>query len=154
MKLKTALVGLLLLTLLWIVLPSLFIKFNSILNLPAVNFLKIKYLGLLLVAAAICMDIYLFYLFKFYGKGTPVPVEPTQKVIKAGIYNRTRNPMYLGHLVVYLGLFLYFGHFALLLLFLIKDEDSKSIYKYLTFNSEPCRFHFRHSQQISYRTHD
>lgn len=42
-------------------------------------------MGLLLILLALCMDIYLFVLFKIFGKGTPVPIEPTKKLIAVGL---------------------------------------------------------------------
>lgn len=116
MRIKTAVVGLLFIFLIWILLPWIFIKLNGILGLPVNDFGQFKITGMLLILAAVCMDLYLFYLFRFYGKGTPVPVEPSKKVIYTGLYKNSRNPMYLGHLTIYLGLFLYFGHLTLIVL--------------------------------------
>ncbi len=119
MKIRTVIVGLILLFLIWVLLPLSFIKLNNALGLPVYDFRPLKLIGLLLIGIAVSTDIYLFYLFKVYGKGTPVPVEPSKKVIETGLYKYTRNPMYLGHLTIYLGLFLYFGYLTLLILFLL-----------------------------------
>ena len=97
----------------------LFMRLNEYLGWPIFDFDGLRMVGLLLIAGAAVTDTYLFGLFRVFGKGTPVPIEPSKKLIAVGPYTRTRNPMYLGHLAVYLGVFLYFGHLALLLLVLL-----------------------------------
>lgn len=52
--------------------------------------------GLILIGAAIG-------LFRRTGEN-PVPSTPTQTIIDTGIYARTRNPMYLGMAIAYVGL--------------------------------------------------
>ncbi len=100
MKVSTVLAGLVILLLLWVLPPFLFLKLNQALNLPVIGFSWLKFAGLLIIIAALCMDVYLFMLFKVYGKGTPVPIEPTRELIARGIYRKTRNPMYLGHMTI------------------------------------------------------
>ena len=108
-----------LLLLLWVVPPMLFMRLNKYFDWPMVNFYGLRFVGIGLILGTAVMDIYLFGLFKVFGKGTPVPIEPSKKLVAVGPYVRTRNPMYLGHLAIYLGVFLYFGHLALLLLLLL-----------------------------------
>ncbi|OGV91646.1 hypothetical protein A2783_00310 [Microgenomates group bacterium RIFCSPHIGHO2_01_FULL_45_11] len=120
MKVKTALVGLWLMFLVWVFLPYTFIRLNQFFGLPVFILpLLVKITGLLLIGLALFVDVYLLVLFKIFGKGTPVPVEPAKRLIAVGLYTKTRNPMYLGHLAIYLGLFLYLGHWALFWLFLV-----------------------------------
>lgn len=47
-----------------------------------------------------------------------MPTEPPQKFVLASLYQRTRNPMYLCHLIIFLGEFLVFGS-VLLLVYLV-----------------------------------
>ena len=119
MKIKTAIIGLIFLFLIWIAPAFIFIRLNEVLRLPRFEFLPLKIIGLILFISVLCMDVYLFLLFKIYGKGTPVPLEPSKKLVMEGPYKRTINPMYLGHLAVYLSFFMYFGHISLLFLFVI-----------------------------------
>ena len=51
------------------------------------------------------------------GKGTPVPLAPTQKLITIGPYKYCRNPMVLGTIIYYLGVALF--KFSLSALFLV-----------------------------------
>ncbi len=54
------------------------------------------------------------------GKGTPVPVAPTQHLIVGGSYKYCRNPMLLGIMVYYLGIGAWFGSITVgLVMFLI-----------------------------------
>ena len=66
----------------------------------------LQLLGGLLINAALAVIAYLFFLFRVHGEGTPVPTQPTKKVISVGLYRYTRNPMYWCHLVIILGEFL------------------------------------------------
>ena len=53
-------------------------------------------MGVVLVAAGIR---------NFSGAGTPVPTnEPTRVLVKTGIHSLTRNPIYLGFFLVYVGI--------------------------------------------------
>jgi protein-S-isoprenylcysteine O-methyltransferase Ste14 len=47
----------------------------------------------------------------FAGAGTPVsPIAPAEKLVTFGLYNRTRNPMYLAMLIAFVGLALATGN--------------------------------------------
>lgn len=65
--------------------------------------------SLLLIVAALVLLVGLgvlahaIYLFIAIGKGTLAPWDPTRRLVVAGLYRRTRNPMYLGVLLVLLG---------------------------------------------------
>jgi protein-S-isoprenylcysteine O-methyltransferase Ste14 len=43
------------------------------------------------------------------GHGTPVPIAPPTRLVVAGFYRYVRNPMYLGFLVGWVGLWVVFG---------------------------------------------
>ena len=47
--------------------------------------------------------------FGWTGRGTPVPVAPPQRLVVVGFYRYVRNPMYVGFLVGWVGLWLIFG---------------------------------------------
>lgn len=73
-----------------------------------------------------------------FGKGTPVPMLPPQKLVSRGPYKYCRNPMVLGELLFYLGLAIWLGSISavLLVLFLaiylliqIKVVDEKKLEK-------------------------
>jgi len=47
--------------------------------------------------------------FGWTGRGTPVPVAPPQRLVVVGFYRYVRNPMYVGVLVGWTGLWVIFG---------------------------------------------
>ena len=56
-----------------------------------------------------------FWDFTFKGRGTPVPIDPPKELVVTGFYRYVRNPIYLSVLFIFLGHFLWFGYWALLL---------------------------------------
>jgi protein-S-isoprenylcysteine O-methyltransferase Ste14 len=55
-----------------------------------------------------------FWDFTFKGRGTPVPINPPKELVVTGPYHYVRNPIYVGVLSIFLGHFLWFGYWALL----------------------------------------
>jgi protein-S-isoprenylcysteine O-methyltransferase Ste14 len=54
-----------------------------------------------------------------FGRGTPVPMMPTQKLVAQGPFAYCRNPMTLGTILAYLGIGILIGSFSGLVLVLI-----------------------------------
>lgn len=105
-----------------ILFPYWIITLNNRLDLPVYNHPLIDALGIISILAGIGLFIYCSIIFKFKGKGSPVPIEPPTKLVVTDIYAHTRNPIYLGYWLMILGEFLFFGHSALLgylLLFMV-----------------------------------
>jgi protein-S-isoprenylcysteine O-methyltransferase Ste14 len=46
------------------------------------------------------------------GRGTPVPLDPPKELVITGLYKYTRNPMYIGALLIQAGNALWFGSLA------------------------------------------
>jgi protein-S-isoprenylcysteine O-methyltransferase Ste14 len=57
--------------------------------------------SLVLVGAAVLG--HAFVAFAWYGRGTPAPSAPTERLVVAGAYRHVRNPMYVAVLAVVLG---------------------------------------------------
>ena len=55
-----------------------------------------------------------FWDFTFKGRGTPLPTDPPKELVITGFYRYVRNPIYVGVLFIFLGHFLWFGYWALL----------------------------------------
>jgi protein-S-isoprenylcysteine O-methyltransferase Ste14 len=49
------------------------------------------------------------------GRGTPVPMDPPKELVVTGFYRYVRNPIYVSVLLIFLGHFLCFGSWALLM---------------------------------------
>ena len=114
MKLKTALLALFAGLCIWIIFPYLVIKLNQFLGLPALTFLPLQILGWFLIISGITTYAHLTLIFKVFGEGTPMPTDPPKKFVLESLYQRTRNPMYISHLVIFLGEFFVFGSILLL----------------------------------------
>jgi len=48
--------------------------------------------------------------FGWTGRGTPAPFIPPQRLVVVGFYRYMRNPMYVGFITGWLGLWIVFGH--------------------------------------------
>ena len=55
-----------------------------------------------------------FWNFTFEGRGTPIPTDPPKNLVMTGPYHYVRNPIYVGVLLIFLGHFLWFGYWGLL----------------------------------------
>jgi protein-S-isoprenylcysteine O-methyltransferase Ste14 len=81
----------------------------------------IPFLGALrfwgLAPLLIGFGIYLWcaYDFAAKGRGTPAPIDPPKQLVRSGLYRFTRNPMYVGIILILLGEAVFFASAALLL---------------------------------------
>ena len=67
---------------------------------PLQHFGSIQMIGLIFVLAGTFLIIWVIYAFFKWGKGTPAPYNPPQKFVRQGLYKVTRNPMYLGAVMI------------------------------------------------------
>ncbi len=85
-------------------------------NLPGFNFrLAVLFSPFLMITGLILVIWSVWCQFK-RGKGSPVPLIPTQKLVITGPYKYCRNPMALGTVIYYLGIALFESSFSSLLL--------------------------------------
>lgn len=96
-------------------LPSGLIFANSNLSLPVYTHTFLKAPALLLITMGALIYVHCIRIFLKLGQGTPVPFDPPQKLVIEGLYQYSRNPMYIGYFLTLLGIFLMFGHFLLLI---------------------------------------
>jgi protein-S-isoprenylcysteine O-methyltransferase Ste14 len=90
-------------------------------------------IGILLLLAGLCVYGWTVWDFGSFGRGTPLPVDAPKKLVVRGLYRHTRNPMYIGVMLVILGwaslfadawLLLYaLGVFLVIHLFVIGYEE-------------------------------
>lgn len=66
-------------------------------------------LGLLLIGAGLGLAMWTIYTQFTLGRGTPVPLMATQRLIVRAPYSLCRNPMALGTIAAYLGVAVLFG---------------------------------------------
>jgi len=60
-------------------------------------------IGFALIAASHIVLVALVARFVDQGGGTPVPLQPPQKIVSQGLYARMRNPMYATYIAIALG---------------------------------------------------
>lgn len=102
-------------SLLMIIFPYLLITLNDSLGLFSFSFLLDKILGVVLIIAGASNYLYCSFLFWQFGKGTPLFTQSPTKFVSKSFYKYSRNPIYLGHLLMFFGEFLFFGKILLLL---------------------------------------
>jgi protein-S-isoprenylcysteine O-methyltransferase Ste14 len=63
----------------------------------------LSYLALLLWPLGAAIIVWCFWNFTTRGRGTPAPIDPPKELVVNGLYRYTRNPIYLGGLLVLIG---------------------------------------------------
>lgn len=119
MRITSFLFTLILLVTFWMIFPNFFIYLNDSFQLPVYTNIIFQIIGGIFILGAILIDFFSFMLFKKFGQGTPVIIEPTKKLVIKGLYKYTRNPIYLGHILIFIGEFLLFGRSFLLVYILL-----------------------------------
>jgi protein-S-isoprenylcysteine O-methyltransferase Ste14 len=85
----------------FLVIPYLFLANNLATWPQSIGGLEI--LALVLITIGLLLFIWVIYAHARYGKGTPAPFNPPQKFVAGGAYRLSRNPMYVGALVILVG---------------------------------------------------
>lgn len=99
--------------------PLLLSFLNDRLGLPRFWFGKTFGQFLVLVGIIVLADC--FRVIKKFGEGTPVPVEPPKHLVTKGLFQFTRNPMYIALFAIILGEAFFLGHLLLFIYFLLLD---------------------------------
>jgi protein-S-isoprenylcysteine O-methyltransferase Ste14 len=107
MRIKTLILAITYFSIVFIVLPFIFVKININFNLTIIKNQHLPILGLIIILFGSLIFLFSANLFAKLGKGAPVPVESPQIIISVGLYSITRNPIYISHFIILLGTFLY-----------------------------------------------
>ena len=75
-------------------------RWGVLMNPP---FTILQYAGILLFAAGLVIMLDCILRFALDGKGTLSPVDPTRELVASGLYRFSRNPMYVGVMMMLLG---------------------------------------------------
>lgn len=94
---------------------ALYIPLALLRNGPRVETDVISWLAIPLWLIGSVVVLSCFWNFTFKGRGTPIPTDPPKELVITGPYQYVRNPIYVGVLSIFLGHFLWFGYWALLL---------------------------------------
>ena len=93
----------------WIIIPTLVVYLALFLNRRLPYFLPFRKFDVLFAAAFLAIGLFwtlssCFHL-RFKGWGTIIPFcDPPCRLVTEGVYSYCRNPMYLGYLILFLGL--------------------------------------------------
>jgi protein-S-isoprenylcysteine O-methyltransferase Ste14 len=87
------------------------------LNLPSISYLPWTLIPAVLLLAA-GLVLYFWTILQFMGaQGTPVPINPPQKLITGGIYAYSRNPMLMGMFLIFFGVGIIIGSLSLTVIY-------------------------------------
>ena len=64
---------------------------------------SLRYLGLLPILVGAVIECWCAWDFAVKGRGTPAPFDPPKELVARGLYQRVRNPMYVGVMLILLG---------------------------------------------------
>lgn len=73
-----------------------------------------RFLGIGLIALGAVFYLWCAWDFAIAGKGTPAPLDPPKLLVRRGLYRLTRNPIYLGVLLLLIGETILFESLTLL----------------------------------------
>jgi protein-S-isoprenylcysteine O-methyltransferase Ste14 len=82
----------------------------------AVNGAHWRWIGAVPSALGFAVAIHCIWDFGRTGHGTPVPIAPPTRLVVAGFYRYVRNPMYVGFLLGWVGLWFVFGRADLMVI--------------------------------------
>lgn len=78
-----------------------------------------QYLGIGLFLIGLVIMCICIFKFAVEGHGTLSPADPTKQLVSSGLYRFSRNPMYVGVLIILAGEVIFFQSIALLLYLII-----------------------------------
>lgn len=85
-----------------------FILRNSDAKAFAIPFKWYQYISISVFVIGLLIMIHCILQFAFEGRGTLSPADPTKKLVIKGIYQYSRNPMYVGVILILMGETLFF----------------------------------------------
>lgn len=74
----------------------------------------VRWLGALVASLGTAILLWCAADFARRGRGTPAPYDPPVALVTSGLYQLTRNPMYVGVVAMIVGQALWFGSFAVM----------------------------------------
>ncbi len=130
-------------------LPGAFVALNERLGWPRWQNIVFDAVGTLLIVSGIGVCLYCARLFWSLGRGTPVPIEPPNRIVVSGLYRFSRHPMYVAYVAIGVGIFFVEGHLTLLLypvalfllaeIYLVKLEEPRLLERFGAEYEEYCR---------------
>ena len=72
-----------------------------------------QYIGILLFLIGLIIMFHCIFRFAVEGRGTLSPADPTKKLVVKGLYKFSRNPMYIGVMMILIGEAIFFSSYNL-----------------------------------------
>ena len=91
-----------------------YVLLNSFGELFSVKIGYFRYLGLIPISLGTLIYFWCVWDFTFAGKGTPAPIDPPKELVVKGLYQFSRNPMYVGVLFILFGEAIFFATLLIL----------------------------------------
>jgi protein-S-isoprenylcysteine O-methyltransferase Ste14 len=114
---------------------------DSSLNIPRFIYEPVNYsVGLIFIIIGFVFSQWSIYVQFKIGRGTPVPMVPTKKLIIQKPYSYCRNPMALGTIIVYLGIGILIGSYSSILLTVIMSTALLIYIRYIEERELYARF--------------
>jgi protein-S-isoprenylcysteine O-methyltransferase Ste14 len=95
-----------------------------------------RWLGAIPSALGFAVALRCVWDFGWTGRGTPAPIAPPQRLVVVGFYRYVRNPMYVGFLAGWTGLWLIFGRASLPAL-IVACSFALAVISFVRFYEEP-----------------
>jgi protein-S-isoprenylcysteine O-methyltransferase Ste14 len=77
------------------------------------NLSSVQNLAIFIFAAGVAILVYCIGMFAVKGRGTLSPADPTKKLVFSGLYKFSRNPMYIGVMLMLIGEAVFFGSISI-----------------------------------------
>lgn len=85
---------------------------------PRIALFEVNFFSFILFLLCLAVFLYLFGSALKVNKEVILSSNETSRIIKTGIYSKTRHPIYTGDIILYLGIFLLFPYLSFLISFL------------------------------------
>lgn len=118
----------------FIIIPFMLTRISQGYDMPIYTNWLLSLVGWLMVVGGVTIFVTTTQTFFNTSGSTPLITQPTKKVMRSGLYKKTRNPMYVGHLVLLFGIFLIVGS-PLLLFYWI--TAAALLHLFIVFYEEP-----------------
>ena len=109
---RTVLTTVVALGFLLVLLPLLFSELNTSLGWPEMRWSGSRVVGGVVVVCGAAVIAHCTWLFARRGSGTTLPGDPPRNLVQSGLYRYSRNPIYVGDILVVLGVSLLVGGVA------------------------------------------
>src|SRR5687768_12879795 len=93
-----------------------------------------QFLAMLIFCVGFTIMVYCIWLFALKGEGTLSPAVPTRKLVISGLYKYSRNPMYLGVMLMLAGEAIFFSSIPL---WIYSGFIFTAFYLFIIFHEEP-----------------